>query len=59
MTTNVRKRDKLSQIWLSTREKEMFNELAEKEGLAMSQLVRQWIRREWQRVFGEKKGEER
>lgn len=54
MTTINRNREHLFQGRLSTAEQEMFDQLADKEGMAMVQLLRQWIRREWTKIFGEK-----
>ncbi len=45
-------RDQVFQLRMTAEEKEMLTELAEHEGLAAADKVRQWIRREHASTFG-------
>ncbi len=52
-----RNREKNLQVKISLEEEGMIDQLTIKEDKSRSQLVRGWIRREWQKYFGEKEGE--
>ncbi len=53
----LRKREHPFSGRLSDEEQSMFTQLADREGMTKIQLLRVWIRREWQKYFGEKEGE--
>ncbi len=52
-----RKREHNLQIHLSDQENGMLDQLCDHTGENRSQIVRNWIRKEWNRIFGEKEGE--
>ena len=45
-------RDQVFQLRMTTEEKDMLTELAEREGLTAADKVRQWVRREYAATFG-------
>ncbi len=52
-----RKREHLFQGRLSSEETTMLNQLADRDGKTRIQWIRDLIRKEWQKYFGEKEGE--
>ncbi len=51
-----RKREHLRQVWLSDTEDIKLSQICDREEKNHSEMLRDLIRREWQKIFGEKEG---